>query len=174
MESVLALSTTLPMSQSSTSWGASTDVYLDPEPARLRGVLWRRSFGYLFDACILVVLAWIAALILGPLAPVAIPLIPLAYHSFLIGGPHSATLGQRLFGVEVRRLDGGRPGLLQAFIQTVVFYATVGFTSGLILLVPFFNRRRRALHDVLAGTLTLRRSDNPEVLLPHSSRGAAV
>ncbi|HEX9462571.1 MAG TPA: RDD family protein [Alphaproteobacteria bacterium] len=160
------------MSQSSLSWGATSDVYLEPEPVRLRGVLWRRSFGYLVDGCIIAVMSWIVLLFLAPVWPVVFTLIPLAYHTLLIGGPRSATLGQRLFDVEVRRVDGGRPTHLQAFVQTVIFYVTAGMTSGLILIVPLFNRRRRALHDVLAGTLTLRRSAGPEFLLPHSSPGA--
>ena len=166
------MSTSLPMSRIEAtdripSGGAGADVFLEPEPARLRGLLWRRPFAYIVDAIILAVASAILFVVAPPALPLAV-LIPLAYHSLLIGGPQSATLGQRLFGIEVRRLDGGRPTLLQAFIQTVMFYATVAFTSFLILLIPLFNRRRRALHDVLAGTLTLRRSGAPELLLPHS------
>jgi uncharacterized RDD family membrane protein YckC len=39
----------------------------------------------------------------------------------------------------------------------VLFYASVGATAGLILLLALFNRRRRTLHDILAGMLMLRR-----------------
>jgi len=149
------------------SGGESTDVFLEPDPARLRGLLWRRPFAYVVDAIVLAVVSSIVLFFVPLVWPVAI-VIPLAYHSLLIGGAQSATLGQRLFGLEVRRLDGGRPTVLQAFVQTVLFYATVALTTCLILLIALFNRRRRTLHDVLAGTLMLRRSDAPELLLPHS------
>ena len=42
-------------------------------------------------------------------------------------------------------------------MHTLLFYASVGAAGGLILLFPLFNRRRRTLHDVLAGMLVLRR-----------------
>ncbi len=153
-------------------WNAGADVFLEPDPTRLRGLLWRRPLAYFVDALILAVVSSLVLVVAAPTWPVAFTLIPLAYHSLLIGGPQSATLGQRLFGIEVRRLDGGRPTLLQAFVQTVMFYATVALTTFLILLIPLFNRRRRALHDVLAGTLTLRRSSEPELLMPNRSARA--
>ena len=49
------------------------------------------------------------------------------------------------------------PSLLQALVQTILFYLTVPTTGGLALLVVFFLPRRRALHDLLAGTQILRR-----------------
>ena len=162
------MSTSLPMSRIAGPWGTTTDIFLDPEPARLRGLLWRRPLAYMVDVAILALLSSLVFVVAAPTWPIAFTLIPLAYHSLLIGGPHAATFGQRLFAIEVRRLDGGRPTLLQAFVQTVMFYATVALTTCLILLVPLFNRRRRTLHDVLAGTLTLRRSSAPEILLPGS------
>ena len=60
--------------------------------------------------------------------------------------------------VEVRSWNGRRPDLLQAFIQTAVFYLTVAVTSWLILLVALFTNRNRTLHDYLAGTLAVRGS----------------
>ena len=158
------------MSPFDASWRNGTDVYLDPDPARLRGLLWRRALAYFVDVFLISLASWLVALIAWPLWPVVFTLIPLAYHSLQIGGPHSATFGQRLFGVEVRRLDGGRPLLLQALVQTVLFYVTVMMLTPLALLVAVFNRRKRTLHDILAGTLTLRRSDEPELLLSPGGR----
>lgn len=158
------------MSQFDRSWHADADVLLQPDPARLRGLLWRRVFAYFVDVLIISFLSWLVVLVASPFWPIVLTLIPLAYHSLLIGGPRSATLGQRLFGIEVRRLDGGRPTLLQAVVQTVLFYVTVTMLTPLILAVTLFNRRRRALHDMLAGTLTVRRDDEPEFLLPRGAR----
>lgn len=95
--------------------------------------------------------------LLTPLLILLGSLIPTAYHTLTIGGSASATLGMRMFGLEVRSWSGGKPGYLQALLHTVVFYVTVGFTSGLILLWPLFSNRRRCLHDLLCGTLIIRR-----------------
>lgn len=155
------------MSEFDSAWRADSHTVFQPGPARLRGLLWRRAFAYLLDVVLISTLSWVLVLLASPLWPAILALVPLGYHSLLIGGPRSATFGQRLFGVEVRRLDGGRPALFQAFVQTVLFYATVTLLTPLVLLVALFNWRQRALHDVLAGTLTLRRSDEPELLVSH-------
>jgi uncharacterized RDD family membrane protein YckC len=152
---------------------------VEPDPARLKGVLWRRPLAYFVDAAIVCALYWVAFVLLlplwvislGTLSPVmvlSLGVVALAYHSLLIGGSRSATLGQRLFGLEVRRLDGGRPDLLQAFVLTALFYITVALTSTLILLVALFTRHHRTVHDMLTGTLTLRRANGPEILMPGS------
>jgi uncharacterized RDD family membrane protein YckC len=160
---------------------ASRAPIVEPDPARLKGVLWRRPLAYLVDAVIVGVLYWIAFVLLlplwvislGMLSPVmvlSLGVIALAYHTLLIGSSRSATLGQRLFGLEVRRLDGGRPDFLQAFLLTALFYVTVALTSTLILLVALFTRHHRTVHDMLSGTLTLRRAANPEILLSAGGR----
>jgi uncharacterized RDD family membrane protein YckC len=46
---------------------------------------------------------------------------------------------------------------LQALIQTVLFYITVGATCSLVLLLVLFNRHKRTLHDMLSGTVVVRR-----------------
>jgi uncharacterized RDD family membrane protein YckC len=154
---------------------ASRAPVVEPDPARLKGVLWRRPLAYFVDAMIVGVLYWIAFVLLLPLWVISLGLlspvmvlslgvIALAYHSLLIGGRHSATLGQRLFGLEVRRIDGGRPDVLQAFVLTALFYVTVSLTSALILIVALFTRHHRTVHDMLSGTLTLRRASGPEIL----------
>lgn len=94
--------------------------------------------------------------LLAPLIPPALALIPIAYHGLLAGGPRSATLGMRLLDLEVRSFDGSRPTLWQAALMAVLFYATIGLTGSLILLVVLFNGRRRALHDFLSGTVVVR------------------
>jgi uncharacterized RDD family membrane protein YckC len=142
-----------------------------PEPASrpelFEGVLWRRVFAYLIDACcigFIAIVAWIAFAVLwvlsfgmlGPALWFLFGLIPLAYHTLLVGGPHAATLGMRLFDLQLRSWDGERPVILQALAHTALFYLSVGLTGSLILLFVFFNRRKRTLHDVLAGMLMVR------------------
>jgi uncharacterized RDD family membrane protein YckC len=141
----------------------------DPDtfPEVYEGILPRRVLAYLVDlvcigaiaaaAAILFAVLWLLSLgLLGPLLWLLFCLVPLAYHTILLAGPHSATLGMRLFDLELRSVTGERPGLLQALAQTALFYISVGATGSLILLVALFNRRRRTLHDWLSGTVMVR------------------
>jgi uncharacterized RDD family membrane protein YckC len=142
-----------------------------PDPAAFpelyEGVLWRRVTAYLLDLLIIGIImvgVWVVFAVLwllsfgllGPLLWFVFGLIPLAYHTLLLSGRHSATFGMRSFDLELRSVTGERPGFLQALVQTALFYVTVGMTCSLILLVALFNRRRRTLHDFLAGTVMVR------------------
>ena len=142
-----------------------------PDPATLpeayEGVIWRRTLAYLIDLCFIGVLAvlfwiifavlWVVSFgLLGPVLWFLFGLIPLAYHTLLLSGSRSATWGMRCFDVELRSITGERPGFLQALAQTALFYITVGATCSLILLFVLFNRRKRTLHDLLAGTVLVR------------------
>jgi len=142
-----------------------------PDPAThaelFDGVLWRRAFAYLIDLCVIgaiLIAAWIVFALLtlvsfgllGPGLWFLFGLIPLAYHTLLVSGPRAATIGMRVFDIELRSWDGNRPVFLQALAHAVLFYLSVGATGFLILLFAFFNRRRRTLHDVLAGMLMVR------------------
>ena len=142
-----------------------------PDPATLpeayEGVIWRRTLAYFIDLCcigVVAVLFWIIFAVLwvvsfgllGPVLWFLFGLIPLAYHTLLLSGRRSATWGMRCFDVELRSVTGERPGFLQALAQTALFYITVGATCSLILLFVLFNRRKRTLHDFLAGTVLVR------------------
>jgi len=142
---------------------------VDPftDPTQFDGVLWRRCLAYAVDLCVLlgllliykVALVFFTVITFGLATPLLVLLaaaIPVAYHTLTIGGPGSATLGMRLFGLRVRVWDGGKPGYIQALLHTAVFYVTTSFTGGLILLWPLFSNRRRCLHDQLCGTMVVR------------------
>jgi uncharacterized RDD family membrane protein YckC len=156
-------------SVTSSSFDRTAEPVPDPAswPALFEGVLFRRVVAYGVDLlCIAVIcaFAWVGCLVLtvlsfGLLAPLVwllFGLIPVAYHSLQLGGPHAATLGMRRFDLELRALDGDRPEFLQALLQTLLFYATIAATCSLILLFALVNRRRRTLHDVLSGTIVVR------------------
>jgi uncharacterized RDD family membrane protein YckC len=96
--------------------------------------------------------------LLGPGLWFLFGLIPLAYNTLLVGGRHGATVGMRLFDLELRSWDGERPTMLQALAHAVLFYLTIGATCSLILLFALINRRSRTLHDVLSGMLMVRSS----------------
>ena len=108
---------------------------------------------------VLVLVLLLTVLSFGLLAPglwFLFGLIPLAYHTLLVGGRHAATFGMRALDIELRSWDGARPGYLQALAHAALFYLTVGATASLVLLFALFNRRKRTLHDVLTGMLMVR------------------
>lgn len=136
-------------------------------PDDFESIRLRRIFAYLIDVVCIAFITFIAtfgAVLLGvislgvltPLLIVILALIPLAYHTLLVGGPGNATLGMRFLNVRMERMDGGAPDYLIAFIHAALFYFTVGATSSLILLVSLFNPRGRLLHDYLLDTVIRR------------------
>lgn len=134
------------------------------EPDLFDGVLWRRVLGYGVDVLLLMVVFSVLGLIVflsfGLLAPVNIviaPFIPLAYHTFFIGRD-GATPGMKLADLETRTWTGGRPDYVQAFLMTLMFYASIAVTWLVILVVPFFNERKRTLHDLISGVVVVRHS----------------
>lgn len=149
---------------------ASQTVAIDPfsDPRLFEGIVSRRIFAYLIDLMVLVGLFMIYYLALALLTVVTFGLltsplvllgtaIPIAYHTLTIGGAASATLGMRVFGLQVSVWNGGKPGYLQALLHTAIFYVTTGLTGGLILLWALFSNRNRCLHDILCGTVVHRR-----------------
>jgi uncharacterized RDD family membrane protein YckC len=131
------------------------------------GVILARSFAYLTDLLILAVLTLAAGIVFGILGILTFgllwpgaalwPLMTFAYFVLTLGGPHSATPGMRWQGIELRTWDGRRPGYVQAALQTILFYVTVGVSWAIVLIVPFLNERKRGLHDILCGTVVVRR-----------------
>lgn len=132
------------------------------------GVLLKRVIAYMLDLVFVVVISlpvWgviavLGLLTLGLLWPVLVPLagaVPFAYHTLTLGGRRSATWGMRVMDLELRTLEGERPGYLQALVQTLIFYVSVGLTGSLILLVALVTERHRTLHDLLAGTVMINR-----------------
>ncbi|MEQ8604285.1 MAG: RDD family protein [Marivibrio sp.] len=133
------------------------------DPALVDGITARRILGYLVDVLLLGAVGVAGHLLvfmtLGLAAGLVYPLLvvlPLAYHTYFVASAASATPGQRLLGLEVRRLDGGKPGLLQAFVMVALFYMTLTLTSGLLLFWCLIDDRARCLHDIFSGTLVIR------------------
>ena len=138
------------------------------EPDLYDGVLSRRVTAYILDL-VLIFGLWIAlSLVFGvvgiltfgaltPLGLVVLAILPVGYHTFFIGRG-GATPGMRFFDLEVRSWTGWPPDYSQAFLTTVLFYASISLTVWLVLLVPLFTDRSRTLHDILAGTIVLCRT----------------
>lgn len=149
------------------SWFGAMAEWLD-RPEHFQGLARRRAAAFVVDWMILGPICWVAWFVLatltvlsfGLLSPMMaiLGIVPVAYHTLLIGGRRGATFGMRLFDVEMRSWTGGRPDYLQALLATIVFYVTIGATWGLVLLIGVFNRRRRLAHDMLCGLVAVRSS----------------
>ena len=130
------------------------------------GVLTRRCVAWVFDVFLIAVLVWVlwwilvmfglVTLGLGFGAMSILPVVPFCYHFLSLLGSSSATPGQQMTGLTVRRdYDLGPPTALQAVASVLAFYLTLA-TSGLLLVVALFTRRHRTLHDLVSGLLVVR------------------
>lgn len=136
-------------------------------PQLYAGVVLRRILAYLIDVIVIAVLGLCLGFVLSvvglltfgllsPLAVVVMALWPLIYHSYFVA-TRGATPGMRLFDLEVRDWSGKSVEPAQAVLVVLLFFVTIALTAWLILLVALFTDRNRALHDILAGTLVVRR-----------------
>jgi uncharacterized RDD family membrane protein YckC len=74
---------------------------------------------------------------------------------------HGRTPGKSIFGLEVVNDAGNPPSMLQATLRTSCFiFSILFFKVGVLLfLIPyFFGMQRRALHDLVAGTMVVKAS----------------
>jgi uncharacterized RDD family membrane protein YckC len=130
-------------------------------PIYWEGSVMKRLFGYVIDVLVLAALSigiWIiAGLTLGLLAPVAAAattILPFAYHTLMISR-RGKTIGQKMAGIRVIDAEtGDNPSLIQAFLLTVLFYASLSLAF-LPLLYILFDPRDRFLHDILSNTRAL-------------------
>ena len=152
----------------------SQDVTLDNQTgeavvtaADLQGVRTGRVFGFLIDYLIVGILCIPFALIIGFLGIITLglawglyaflPLIVAAiYLALTLGGPNQATVGMRMMGVGIRRLDGRKVDPLLAVLHGVLFWVIHSVAVILPLFVTFFSSKKRLAHDILLGTYVVR------------------
>ncbi|MBU6498138.1 MAG: RDD family protein [Rhodospirillales bacterium] len=131
-----------------------------------RGVISRRIFAWFLDLLLVAMLCsavWSFCLVFGVLTlgfgfPLfgVLPFIPLLYTWLFVASPLTATPGQALLGLRVRRNDDlGRPTPLQALAYALLFYATIAL-GWFWLAVTLVSVRHRAFHDMLADLVVIR------------------
>lgn len=78
------------------------------------------------------------------------------YYAIMESSAHQATLGKKILGLRVTDLDGRRIGFGRA---TGRYFGKI--ISAIILLIGYimaaFTEKKQALHDILAGTLVLKK-----------------
>ena len=131
------------------------------------GVRTRRVFAFLIDYlivglllipfAILVFLLGLLTFGLGwSLFAILGPAVALLYVWNTLGGRNQATTGMRIMGIRLDRLDGMPVDGMLAVVHSVLFWAGNVVLTPLILLVTLFSDRKRALHDLLLGTVVTR------------------
>jgi uncharacterized RDD family membrane protein YckC len=131
------------------------------------GVMSRRIFAWLIDLLLICLIMTpfllmfsvftVVTLGLGAGVWAIVPVIPFLYHFLSLLRRKSATPGQAMMGLTVRRDDDlGPPTGLQALIFVAIFYVTMA-TSGLLLLIALVTPRHRTLHDLASDLVVVRR-----------------
>lgn len=145
----------------------------DTSPEYFEGVLSRRIVAFVIDlalitapivlASILIFVFGIVTLTLGWalywLLPPAATIWAIVYFGLGVGGERSATIGMRVMDLEMRTWYGAKAYFVLGAVHVILFWISVSALTPFILLVAFFNKRKRLLHDILLGTVIV---NNPE------------
>lgn len=154
--------------------GISADVRphaYDPltQPELFEGVLARRVVAFFIDLVIIampLVAASIFIFVLGLvtfglgwalfwlLSPASV-IWALFYYGTTLGGTASATLGMRIMDIEMRTWYGAPAYFVLGAVHAIVYWISVSVLSPIILVVGFFNSRKRLLHDIVVGTVII-------------------
>jgi len=141
-------------------------------PELFEGVLTRRVVAFIIDVVIIAVpllaasififvlglvtlgLGWALFWLLSPASVIWAVL----YYGVTLSSPASATLGMRVMNVEMRTWYGAPAYFVLGAVHAIVFWVTVSVLTPLILVVGFFNPRKRLLHDMLVGTVLINKA----------------
>ena len=138
-------------------------------PELFEGVLTRRVAAFIIDVIIIAVpligasififvlgivtlgLGWALFWLLSP----ASVIWALLYYGMTLGSPASATLGMRVMDIEMRTWYGAPAYFVLGAVHAVVYWISVSVLTPFVLLVGFFDARKRLLHDMLVGTVLI-------------------
>jgi len=138
-------------------------------PELFEGVLARRVVAFIIDFIIIAIPVVLAAMFIFAfgivtlglgfalywLLPGASVVWAVVYFGLTLGGARSATIGMRIMDLEMRTWYGAPAYFVLGAVHAIAFWLSVSFFTPFVLLVPFFNRRRRLLHDILLGTVVI-------------------
>lgn len=147
------------------------DPALNPE--LFEGVLARRVLAFFIDFVVIAIPVVLAAMFIFVFGIVTLGfgwalywLLPpgsviwaIVYFGMTVGGPRSATIGMRVMDLEMRTWYGAPAYFVLGAVHAIGFWVSVSALTPFILLVAFFNQRRRLLHDIVLGTVII---NNPQ------------
>jgi uncharacterized RDD family membrane protein YckC len=147
-------------------------------PELFEGVLARRCIAFLIDVLVITIpvllaaifififglvtlgLGWVLFWLLSPAAVIW----AVVYYGLTFGSPASATIGMRAMDIEMRTWYGAPAYFVLGAVHAIGYWLTVSFLTPFVLLVAFFNHRRRLLHDMLIGTIVINNQARAEAL----------
>ena len=150
-------------------------------PELFEGVLARRIVAFVIDVIVIAIplaaaavfifviglitlgLGWALFWLLSP----ASVIWALFYYGMTLGSPASATLGMRAMGIEMRTWYGAPAYFVLGAVHAVVYWISVSALSPFVLLVGFFNARRRLLHDMFVGAVVINSAARAASLQPY-------
>ena len=88
----------------------------------------------------------------------------LLYYGLTFGSPRSATIGMRVMDLEMRTWYGAPAYFVLGAVHAILFWVTTSFLTPLVLLVGFFNDRKRLLHDMLVGTIVINNPARAQII----------
>ncbi len=150
----------------------------DANPELFEGVMSRRIVAFVIDLIIIAIplitaamfifvfglltfgLGWALFWLMSP----ASAIWALVYYGLTLGGPSSATVGMRAMEIEMRTWYGSPAYFVLGAVHAVIFWISVSMLTPFILLVGFFNSRKRLLHDLLVGTVVINNPARAAVL----------
>jgi uncharacterized RDD family membrane protein YckC len=138
-------------------------------PELFEGVLARRVIAFVIDFIIIAVPVVLAAMFIFAfgivtlglgwalywLLPPACVIWAIVYFGLSLGGPRSATIGMRVMDLEMRTWYGAPAYFVLGAVHAIAFWFSISAFTPFILLVAFFNERRRLLHDIVLGTVVI-------------------
>jgi len=166
------------------SWNVGVQAHAyDPvtQPELFEGVLSRRILAFIIDLIVLTIpmvflsivifmfglitlgFGWFLFFLLSPIAVIW----ALVYYGLCFGGPASATLGMRAMDLEMRTWYGAPSYFVLGAVHAIGFWLTVSFLTPFIVLVAFFNTRKRLAHDMLVGTVVINNEARARSLRNH-------
>jgi uncharacterized RDD family membrane protein YckC len=159
----------------------------DLNPELFEGVLSRRIMAFLIDFLVISAPVVLAAMFIFAFAIVTLGLgwalywiLPgasvvwaIVYFGITIGGPRSASIGMRVMDLELRTWYGAPGYFVLGAVHAIAFWFSVSFFSPFVLLVAFFNRRQRLLHDVVLGTVIINNGQRAAMLRGFMAPGTA-
>jgi uncharacterized RDD family membrane protein YckC len=139
------------------------------QPELFDGVLARRVIAFIIDFIIISIPVVLAAMFIFAfgivtlglgfalywLLPSATVIWAMLYFGFTLGGWASATIGMRVMDLEMRTWYGAPAYFVLGAVHAIFFWISVSVLTPLILVVGFFNPRKRLLHDILVGAVLI-------------------
>jgi uncharacterized RDD family membrane protein YckC len=153
-------------------------------PELFEGVLARRVVAFMIDFLVISVPIMLGAMFIFAfgivtlglgwalywLLPPASVVWAIVYFGVTLGGARSATVGMRIMDLEMRTWYGAPAYFVLGAVHAIAFWFSVSFFTPFVLLVAFFNERRRLLHDIVLGTVVINNAVRAAALRPGLAR----